>query len=195
MKRIRWIMGIGLTILVFCPIGALAADESEGTVVPGFGLGPRAGFYKPKDADEGKFTGGLQTRFRVFPFLGIEGSVDYHQTDFANGSVRVRTYPVMVSGLLYFYPKPGISPYLLAGVGWHFQDVEFRTNPSQPTVRSNQFGGQAGGGLDIPLGDRVTLDADVRYIFLDFDDDVNTRAGTALSADSVAATLGLTFYF
>jgi outer membrane protein len=193
-KHMRWIVGTGLAVLLFCPIGALAADGSAGTAVPGFGLGPRVGFYQPKDADDGKFFGGLQARFRVLPFLGIEGSVDYHQANFANNLVEVRTYPVMVSGLLYFYPNPVVSPYLLAGVGWHFQDIEFR-GPSPSTERSNQFGGQVGGGLDIPLGERVTLDADIRYIFLDFNDDVNTRAGTALSADSVAGTLGLTFYF
>jgi opacity protein-like surface antigen len=193
-KHIRRMIGTGLAVLLFCPAGALAEDGSEGTAVSGFGFGPRVGFYKPSDADEGKFFGGLQARLRVLPFLGIEGSVDYHETNFSNNLVQVRTYPVMVSGLLYFYPNPVVSPYLLAGVGWHFQDIEIRGS-SPSTERSHQFGGQVGGGLDIPLGESMILDADIRYIFLDFNDDVNTRAGTALSADSVAATLGLTFYF
>jgi len=195
MKRhMKWMVGAGLAFLLFCPMGVLAADGSDGTAVSGFGLGPRLGFYKPADADNGRFFGGVQARIRVLPFLGIEGSVDYHQANFANNVVQVRTYPVMVSGLLYFYPNPVISPYLLAGVGWHFQDIEIR-GPSPSTERSHQFGGQVGGGFDIPLGERVTLDADIRYIFLDFDDDVNTRSGTALSADSVAGTVGVTFYF
>ncbi len=167
-------------------------DGSDGTDVPGFGIGPRAGFYDARDGDEGTFTGGLQARMRVLPFLAIEGSVDYHQADFGNGTMEVRTYPLMVSGLLYFFPNPVISPYLLAGVGWHFQDIEFQAGG---TERSNQFGGQAGAGFDVPLGTHTTFNADVRYIFLNFDDDVEAQAGEALSADSVAGTLGLTFYF
>lgn len=55
-------------------------------------------------------------------------------------------------GLLYFFPNPAFSPYLVAGVGWHFQDIEFQTG----TDRSNQFGKQAGAGFDIPLGTRAT---------------------------------------
>lgn len=171
------------------PPGALAL---EGTDTPAFGIGPRAGFYDARDGDDGTFTGGLQARMRVLPFLAVEGSVDYHQADFAGGTVKVRTYPVMVSGLLYVFPNPAISPYLLAGVGWHFQDVEFQAGG---TERSSNFGGQAGGGVDIPLGSRATLNADIRYIFLEFDKNVETRAGKALSADSVAGTVGLTFYF
>lgn len=185
------ILRMGLALLVLCPVSALVMDGSDGADAPGFGLGPRGGFYDARDGDEGTFTGGLQARMRVLPFLGIEGSVDYHQSEFANGTMEVRTYPVMVSGLLYFFPNPVISPYLLAGVGWHFQDIEFQTG----TDRSTQFGGQAGAGFDIPLGSHTTLDLDVRYIFLNFDDEVDIQAGEALSADSVAGTLGLTCYF
>jgi outer membrane protein W len=180
-----------LMLLVICPVSTFAMDTG-GTDVPGFGIGPRGGFYDARDGDEGTFTGGLQARMRVLPFLAVEGSVDYHQSNFDDGAIEVRTYPLMVSGLLYVFPNPAFSPYLLAGVGWHFQDIEFEAGG---TERSNQFGGQAGAGFDVPLGTRTTLNADVRYIFLDFDDDVETQAGEALSADSLAGTVGLTFYF
>jgi len=162
----------------------------------GFGLGPRAGYYKAADADEGNWTGGLQARLRLLPFLGVEGSVDYRQDDFANETVRVRSYPVMLSGLLYFFPNPVLSPYLLAGVGWHYTDVDFRGALSGVEDRtSSEFGGQLGGGADLPIGERVTLDADIRYIFLNFDDEIRNRAATDIDADSLAVTLGLTFYF
>lgn len=182
---------VGLAVLLLSPVYALAED-SEGTLVPGFGIGARAGFYDARDGDDGTFTGGVQARLRLLPFFAVEGSVDYHQADFSNGTVQVRTFPVMVSGLLYFFPNAGLSPYLLGGVGWHFQDVEFQNDG---TTRSSQFGAHAGGGIDIPIGRHVTLNADVRYIFLNFDDEIEAQAGEALSADSVAGTLGLTFYF
>jgi len=163
----------------------------------GFGLGPRAGFYKLKDADEGNWLGGVQARLRFLPFLAAEASIDYRQDDFNDGTVRIKSYPVMVSGLLYFWRNSALEPYLLAGLGWHHVNVEYRGALSgTPDDHSDEVGAQLGGGIDILLSRRVTLDADLRYIFMKLDDQIRQHAALDLnSANSAAVTAGLTFYF
>lgn len=195
MIRARWILFAGLAGMLCAPNSSFALGDPD-AAAPGFGFGPRAAYYKGADAEKGVWTGGLQARLRLLPMLGAEGSVDYREDDYAGGAVEVRSYPVMVSALLYIWPTPAVSPYLLGGAGWHYTDVKYKgALAGRPNDKTSEFGYQAGGGVDIPLGDAMTLDADIRYIFLDFDEEVRRQAASDISADSLAVTVGLTFYF
>ncbi|MEO5656028.1 MAG: outer membrane beta-barrel protein, partial [Nitrospiria bacterium] len=155
----RWIISAGMMgILVGAPGAGLALPGDADAVSSGFGFGPRAAYYKGADADKGAFSGGLQARLRVLPSLGAEASIDYREDDYAGGVVEVRSYPVMLSALLYVAPNPTISPYLLAGVGWHYTDVKYKgVLAGQPNDTSNRFGFQAGAGVDVPLTDVMTV--------------------------------------
>lgn len=191
----RWMISAGMMgVLAGVPGAALALPGDD--VSLGFGFGPRAAYYKGADADKGVFTGGLQARLRVLPSLGAEASIDYREDDYAGGVVEVRSYPVMLSALLYVAPNPTLSPYLLAGVGWHYTDVKYKGFlAGRPNDTSSEFGFQAGAGVDLPLTDVMTVDADLRYIFLQLDDQIGDLTGDDLNADSLAVTVGLTFYF
>lgn len=152
-----------------------------------FGLGIRGGWYKSQDADEGKVYGGLQARWKIFPALALEGLVDYHPEQTFPNDRKITSYPVLVSALFYLIPGAPVSPYLLGGVGWYYSKVEDR----QGSNWTNDFGAHLGGGLDIPLTSHVVFNADIRYFFLNFND----QKVKDLQANGYIASAGLTFYF
>jgi len=64
-------------ITVFLIGSASAQSASDRAVIDKtIGFGPRIGYYKAQDADEGNFYFGLQKRFRFYAILGIEVSVE-----------------------------------------------------------------------------------------------------------------------
>ena len=133
-----------------------------------FGLGPRAGFYKVRDADEGQWFGGAGLRLKMGS-IGFEGSIDYRAEKYVNGNLTIRSWPVMASVL--FYPLPIL--YGVAGAGWYnttfdynqdkllYKNIEDRTE--------QKVGWHFGGGIELPLGRSSKLAVDIRYVFLDYD--------------------------
>jgi opacity protein-like surface antigen len=175
------VFGVLLLGLVLYP---LAGHSQEGGK---FGIGIRGGWYKAADADDGKIYGGIQARWKIFPALALEGLVDYHPEESFPDHRKISSYPVLVSAL--FYPIPGarVSPYLLGGVGWYYSKVEDRFG----STWTNDFGAHFGGGLDIPLTPGITFNADIRYYFLNIDD----QKVSDLKTDGYIVSAGLTFYF
>jgi hypothetical protein len=95
------------------PIAAMAGGP--------FSLGPRVGYYKAQDADEGKLFAGAAARLRLSSALAVEGSVDLRKEEYMRGRVTVTSWPVMVTGLVY--PLPFL--YGLIGAGWYNTKVEY----------------------------------------------------------------------
>ncbi len=133
-----------------------------------FGLGPRAGYYKAQDAEEGQWFGGAGLRLKMGS-IGFEGSIDYRAEKYVNGNLTIRSWPVMASVLLY--PLPIL--YGVVGAGWYnttfdynqdkliFKFVEDKTD--------QEVGWHFGGGVELPLGIKSKLAVDIRYVFLDYD--------------------------
>jgi len=149
--------------LIFALLSPLAVNAKDF-----IGLGPRAGFYKAQDAEEGQWFGGAGLRLKMGS-LGFEGSIDYRAEKYANGNLTIRSWPVMASVLLY--PLPIL--YGVAGAGWYnttfdydqdkllFKYVEDKTD--------QEVGWHFGGGLELPLGRKSKLGVDIRYVFLNYD--------------------------
>lgn len=133
------------------------------------GLGPQLGYLKTKDADEGKFMGGAALRLRLTPALGIEGSINYRQEKFNDGILTVRSWPVMVTGLVY--PLPLV--YGAVGAGWYHTTFDFEPGNGLPFSREDEtqteFGWHFGAGVELPLASATRLTGDIRYVFLDYD--------------------------
>jgi len=169
------------------PPGQLTASS------PGLGIGGRAGWLRSDDADDTNLHGGAHLRLRLLPILGLEGSIDYRKEEFDNGRIEVKSYPVLVSALLYPIPAAPIQPYLIGGVGWYFNRIEIAGGRSDETQR---FGVHIGPGLDIPLTPQVVLNGDIRWFFLDVDSkEVREARRRDLDTDGWIATVGVTFYF
>lgn len=133
---------------------------------PYFMLGARAGFLKIRDAEEGTWHGGAAARLYLIEWLGIEGSVIVHQDDFEDRDVDIDVFqiPVQVSGLLYPWPDWPIQPYAMVGVGWYYTRIDF--DDERPSETEHLFGVHVGAGLDLFLGDDISINADIRWVFV-----------------------------
>ncbi len=153
-KKIFLIMG--LTALMVTQVNAQS-----------IGIGPQVGYYKVQDADQGSFTGGVALRLKLVPFLGAEASIGYRQEKYADDLLTVRSWPVMVTGLIY--PLPMI--YGAMGFGWYNTTIDYDQDrvPLLKDETTQKIGWHFGGGVELPLGTRVKLTADIRYVFLNYD--------------------------
>jgi len=151
-----------------------------------FGLGVRGGLYKSTDADSYKVYGGVQARWRVFPAMSLEGTFDYRSSESYPDNTKVTSYPILASALFYLIPGAKISPYLLGGLGWYYSKIE----DSSGSSTTNKPGIHLGGGLDIPLSPDISFNADLRYYFLDYND----QKLRDLKTNGFIISAGITFY-
>ena len=145
------------------PAPAVEGDDNNHP----FSLGAVGGYLKAKDADRGTWTGGVQARLRLGHFAA-EASITFHENNFENGDVVVAQYPVQLTAFLYILEKGPIQPYILGGVGWYYTRVEYRGALNAiPDDTDHTFGWHFGAGAELFLSPRVSINGDVRYIFID----------------------------
>ena len=160
-----------LLLLLLLP--AAQADAQYGN--PGnqvsIGIGPQVGLYKAQDADNMKAMYGVAVRLKLAQAFGIEGSINYRQEEYANGAVKVKSWPVMATGLIYVLPVV----YGAIGAGWYNSTIDYNipATPVTPIINvtsetKQRFGWHFGGGVEVPLGTAVKLTGDIRYVFLDY---------------------------
>jgi len=139
--------------------------EGEPHVSP-FSLGASGGFLRAKGSDEGTWFGGVQARLRM-GYFAAEASITFHQNKYENGDVVVTQFPLQLTAFLYIIPIGPVRPYILGGVGWYRTRIDYSgVFSSIPDDHQNIFGEHLGAGAEIFLGPQVSIDADVRYIFL-----------------------------
>jgi len=138
----------------------------------GIGFGPQIGIYKAQDADDVRIMGGAALRLKFSEVLGVEGSINYREEKYANGFATVKSWPVMVTGLIY--PIPVV--YGAIGAGWYNTSIEYNLpagflgGPSTIASETKQeFGWHFGGGVELPLGAVAKLVGDIRYVFLNYE--------------------------
>jgi hypothetical protein len=143
------------------PVAAAAEKETD------FSLGAAVGYLHARGADRGTWMAGVQGRLHFLKFLAAEGSITFHENKYQGGDARVTQYPVQVSGMIYPIPEGQFRPYALAGVGWYYTRITYAGVLSGIQNKTEHvFGEHAGAGLEIRLGTSTSIDADVRYIFL-----------------------------
>lgn len=162
----------------------------------GIGIGPQLGWQKSSSADNGSLMYGAALRLKLSQAIGIEGSVNYRQEEYANGGLTIRSWPVMVTGLIY--PIPVV--YGAVGVGWYNTTFDYSQELTLKNLANNtqqNFGWHLGAGVEVPLGQAAWLTGDVRYVFLNYDfGQLATAASTGdLSSNFFVITVGLLFGF
>ena len=183
--------------LTFAATGQDAADRA--TIEDAFGIGPRLGYYKATDADEGSFYGGVQARLRFGAVIGMEAAVDYRagqEYGFDQYSVQISSIPVTGSLMLFAPVSESFSPYGLAGIGAYYTKYDYEGSVGelvQDDESSFNMGYHLGFGAEFPFNENVALNVDYRYIFLNPDD--NEESFEDADFNSNAFTAGLMFYF
>jgi opacity protein-like surface antigen len=152
-------------------------------------IGPHLGWYKAADADDGKVMFGGAIRVKLSNSFGAEGSVDYRAEDYRNESIIVRSWPVMLTGMLY----PVENIYGAIGVGWYNSEIDFEKDLDFIDSKSSQeFGWHFGAGVEIPMSERILLNGDFRYTFLNYDFE-EVPGSDEISSDIFAITAGLLY--
>jgi hypothetical protein len=122
--------------------------------------------------------------------LGLEASIDSLAVTGTGGEAFGRV-PVLGAGLLYLNPRSPVRLYGLVGGGLSFQQINGATSEALTL--------QAGAGLDIDLGSKVSLSLDARGISDAPDGQVRPLVGGAspLPAPSayVTGNLGISVKF
>ena len=172
-----------VTILIIL-IGSMALHAQ------GIGIGPILGIHKSADAEGSTLMGGVALRLKLSPALGVEGSIQYRQEKYAGDNLTVRSWPVMVTGLIY--PLPIL--YGAIGAGWYNTTYDYnQTAGILIKDKTDQtFGWHLGGGLELPLGPKTKLSGDIRYVFLDYDFD-RIPGAEDLDSDFYVISIGLFF--
>ncbi|MCB4791906.1 MAG: porin family protein [Elusimicrobia bacterium] len=145
-----------LLVLPLAVFGEIGISEKV------FSIGPHATYSTPVDADQGQWYAGAQARFHLTPSLRLEGSIDYRRNNF-NSFTIITTYPFQGSLLVYLMPGNSLNPFLLAGGGWYYTEVNGPANFSNTDFR---FGLHAGAGFEIMINEGLSLDASYRYVWL-----------------------------
>jgi len=131
------------------------------------GIGPRAGYHKSADAEEGSLMFGGALRLKLGA-LAVEGAIDYRSEEYENGAVKVKQWPVSASVL--FYPLPIV--YGLAGAGWYNTTYEFSDqvpgNGALEDRTEQEMGYHIGAGIELPII-KPTIAFGIRYVFLDYE--------------------------
>ncbi|MFH5883902.1 outer membrane protein [Halalkalibaculum sp. DA3122] len=195
MKRLL----LPLFVLSFLTVPLLTQAQSTSSdraaIKNTIGFGPRLGYYKAADADQGNLYGGVQTRLRLGPVLGIEGSVEYRagQTyEFAGQQLQTKFVPVTGS-LMFFAPvSKNFAPYGLAGIGAYYTIYDAEGPLTDENDNEFNFGYHLGLGLELPINSNAALNADYRHMFLNPDKNEQNFDDADFSGN--VFTVGLMFY-
>lgn len=181
-----------LVLLAFILAAPPAAADSLGVE-----LGVHGGLVNTPDGDGESFVGGAQVRFPLFWILAVEGRASYYTDSYdlgALGSVDIENLPFQVSGMIYPIKLPKVGVYLLGGATYSNLKVT-GTSVVQGEVTEKGWSAHAGAGIDIRISERMTLNGDVRAVFLDASsvDELIDSATSNYKGDFWTATIGLNF--
>lgn len=196
-QRILTILTLILGTAVFTASAQSMADRAG--ISNTFGFGPKIGYHKAQNADQGNLYYGVQARFRPGAIVGIEAAIEYssgHEFGIGNSSVKTSFVPVTASLLLFVPVSEYFAPYGVAGLGAYFT----RYSPSGvlddlgfDSDSDFNLGYHLGFGAEVPLGGNIAMSLDYRYIFLNPNDNEESFEGANFNGNAVSASL--MFYF
>lgn len=131
---------------------------------------------------------------RVAPMFAFEGSFGAYGSD--DGSKEARVVPMTIGGRLIL-PNPFIEPYVGAGLGLYFTSLKEDSATSGRGFapysgiddKSSNFGGYLSAGLDMWLNQRVALNFEGKYHFVE--PTFQTHAGNDVDVNLSGWTVNL----
>ena len=142
---------------------------------------------------EGAFAGSVKLGGTLSQhlLLGVETNVWTRKRDDTRLSLGI------AAGTLTFYPSATSGFFLKGGVGMSFRSVEIDRSGFEASASWTDLGFLAGIGVDIPLGDNVSLTPSVQFHTGTEDDDIVADGGlgdAGWTENVVSFRLGLTFH-
>jgi opacity protein-like surface antigen len=190
----RKLLLLPIFVFLFAPVAGEAQTSSNATIENTLGIGPRLGYYKANDADNGSFYFGAQTRARLGAVLGVEGSIEYRaaqEYNIGGQSYETKLVPVTASALMFLPVSENFAPYGVAGLGAYYTIYEFEGAIDDVDNEFN-FGYHLGFGLELPINENAALNFDYRYLFLNPNENEVSTDNTNYNGN--VFTAGLMFY-
>lgn len=144
-------------------------------------------------------------------YLSLELSVGYIETDVDFDALGMEvdagefeTIPVLLSLRAHLSTNTKVSPYLLFGIGYFFNDfdqndtiIEYIYGPGADVDVDDSFGWHVGAGVEVFVTENIALNLDFKYIWTEVEADVNVFGfkDEDIDMDSFLAGLGIKFYF
>jgi opacity protein-like surface antigen len=125
---------------------------------------------------------------RVAPIFAFEGAFGAYGSD--DGSDEARVVPLTIGARLII-PHPFIEPYVGAGLGLYFSSLDEAPTPVFSGIddTSSDFGGYLSAGLDMWLNQRVALNFEGKYHFVE--PSFQTNAGNEVDVNMSGWTVNL----
>ena len=186
---------LGLAALVLLAL-VLAAPPAAADALS-LELGLHGGVVNTKDGNGGSFLGGAQARVNLFWIVAAEARGSYYTDsyDLGNlGSVDIENIPFQVSGMIYPIKLPKVGVYVLAG-GTYSNLKVTGTSVVQGEVTEKGWSTHIGADIDLKVGEKTTLNGDVRAVFLDASsvDELIDSARSNYKGDFWTVTIGLNY--
>lgn len=155
----RSLVMFGLALAVLAPV-------AHGSSIS-LSAGPQVGWSYTADTEVSSPIFGGAVRLRLLDFISGEVAASYRSEDVETGGT-IETIPVQVSAMLHIVP----AVHATVGVGWYRVDANL--DAVGMTLRSfddqaSDAGLHVGGGVDVPLSPRLSLNLEARYVFLGYD--------------------------
>jgi hypothetical protein len=171
----------------------LAGLPARGAAAPMTELIPSIGVTKSTDtnAPDAKAYAGLALRTTLLPVLKGEVGIAYRQDTFGpSDALKIHQWPITAS--LWLVPAPSL--YVGGGVGWYRTTLDYSSALPIKDTTSDKLGVHLGGGVDLPLGPKLGLDLQGRYIFMK-EDAKTLTVPTTFNPDFWTVTAGLAIGF
>ena len=191
-----------LAILLLVPSGGLHAFNEKGLV--GAGLNVGAFFPTVSDDSSPNINNNLTLKFDIALRLTreweLEAGFGYIQNGLFQCGTRVAdiySYPVAVNIRRNLYTWGVFIPYLKAGAGYVFNDIDLAGISGKADIQNtHSFNGSL--GMDAHLTKRLIFNFDFGYMY--YKPDIRIRQNgmdekISLDMSGITATVGLRFYF
>ncbi len=181
----KHLLTVAAAVAILLGIAGSANVASAVQIIPSIGLS------KSTDGNGGdaKVYGGLALRVPFASLLQGEVGISYRSESFLDENLKVRMWPVTAS----LWITPISSLYLGGGVGWYKTTYDYAETFPVADRTTSKFGEHVGAGFGIPLGPRVGLDLNGRYVFLQKDN--NSFPPSSFDPDFWTTSLGLAVKF
>jgi len=161
------------------------------TVLAGMAdVGVRGGYMRMSEAEDGAILGGgfFRTDWREVVF--IDASVYYHSEEITR-TTDVELIPIQLSAMLFLLGRDNLlNPFVLGGGGLYWTRT---TVTGRDTKSEFDFGWHLGLGGDYNLSDKMFIEADFRYIWLDTETEDATFGDALKNFNHWIASVGFGF--
>lgn len=153
-------MRMFLVVLGVVLLGAVVASAN--------GLGVFGTYWKVEDGGDDGFGPGAKLQFDIMPNICIEARGSYFPEfgDSSGDELKVDIIPAEADAIIKFPIADQFSPYVGGGAGYYMFNVDSDVEGVDVSM-DDEFGYFALAGLEIALGEQVSLFAEGRYTWLE----------------------------